>query len=361
MKLMTDSALADSTKTRQVMSDYTRIANRRLNNMHAILQEEHKSIDLVARGIRSVSDSQFVWGNALVFSLSEISRFIQLHDELAQLETGIENLVSAQLTPSLIPVEDIRDILTNTTARLAADGRKLCASTAQDVYEAKSFQFTRHRESLYIRLFLPYTRYPAMAVYRTTILPLPVAGRQQLTTELRNFPKWLIQDSEGQFLGNLIEPVEIPVVQQSNVLLHHNRKTSCVSAIFYDDAEAIRRTCEFSTRQAIIDPIYLQLNATTFVVHNLTDPQIICKAANSRPVSNSTCIPCMVTIGCSCVLKSAETRIPAPTNCEKSTQQTIVLHSPYNAAVLREFYDLANKTLRGDHLVTVEGLTPLNH
>jgi hypothetical protein len=38
-------------------------------------------------------------------------------------------------------------------------------------------------DSLYVRLFLPYTRFPAMAVYRTTILPLPVAGHQ-LTTEL---------------------------------------------------------------------------------------------------------------------------------------------------------------------------------
>jgi hypothetical protein len=63
----------------------------------------------------------------------------------------------------------------------------------------KALQFTRHRESLYIRLFLPYTRFPAMAVYRTTILPLPVAGHQQLITELRNFPRWLIQDSHANF------------------------------------------------------------------------------------------------------------------------------------------------------------------
>lgn len=167
-----------------------------------------------------------------MFSLLEISRFIQLHDKITQLKTGVENLVSSQLTPGLIPVEDIRDILTNTTARLSADGRKLCVSTAKDVYEAKSFQFIRHRDSLYIRLFLPYTRFPVVTVYRTTILPLPVAGHQQLTTELRNFPTWLIQDSNGQFLGKLIEPVQIPVVDQSNVILHHCRKTSCVSVIF---------------------------------------------------------------------------------------------------------------------------------
>jgi hypothetical protein len=131
-----------------------------------------------------------------------------------------------------------------------------------------------------------------------------------------------------------------------------------MSAIFYADAEAIRRTCEFSTRQATMDTIYLRLNATTFVVRNSTNSQITCKGANSRPVSNSTCIPCVVTTGCSCVLKSAETRIPAPTNCEKSVQPTTVLHTAYNAAVLREFYGLANQSLKGDHLVPVAGLAP---
>jgi hypothetical protein len=134
---------------------------------------------------------------------------------------------------------------------------------------------------------------------------------------------------------------------------------ACLS-FFYDDTEAIRQTCEFSIRQTTIDPIYLKLNASAFVVHN-SNPQITCVGVNSRPVSNSTCIPCMVTIGCACVLKSEETRIVAPTDCSKTAKTTTTLHSAYNAAVLREFYDLANQSLKGDHLVPVEGLSPRSH
>jgi hypothetical protein len=125
----------------------------------------------------------------------------------------------------------------------------------------------------------------------------------------------------------------------------------------YDDAEAIRRTCKFSTRQATINPIYIKLNASTYVVHNLTNPQLTCKWANARPMSNKTCIPCIVMIGCTCILKSDQTRIIAPHDCSKIPTTSTTLHSTYNAAILREFYDLANQSLQGDHLVSFEGLT----
>jgi hypothetical protein len=106
-------------------------------------------------------------------------------------------------------------------------------------------------------------------------------------------------------------------------------------AIFHDETEAIRQTCEFSTRQATIDPIYLKLNASTYVVHNLTNPQITCKWANIRPVSNSTCIPCVVTNGCSCIFKSAETRIVAPTDCSKTAQTKRLNTAPIMQRILQ--------------------------
>jgi hypothetical protein len=357
-KLLTDTALADGTRTRQAMVDFTRLANERLDNMHEILNQEHHSVAVIAQRMRQISDSQFAWAHALVYTMLESARFTMLHDSITQLETGVENLMLSQLTPALIPVADIQEILDNMTRSLAANGLKPCASTARDVYESKSFQYTRHRDSLYIKLFIPYTRFPAMAVYRTTILPLPVAGHQQLITELKNFPQWIIQDEEGKFLGHLLTPVSIPVVDQSNVILHYRRKSSCLAAMFFDDAENIQRTCEFTTRQAAIEPIYIKLNASSYVIHNLTDPQITCKWNNAKPVSNHTCIPCLVTVGCWCILKSEETRIVAPMDCEKTTIATVTLHNAYNAIILQQFYDLANQSLQGDHLLPFAELTP---
>jgi hypothetical protein len=152
-KLLTDSALAYSTRTRQAMVDFTRLANERLDNMHEILNEEQRSIAVIAQRMRQISDSQFAWAHALVYNMLESARFTMLHDSITQLETGVENLVLSQLTPALIPVADIQDILANVTRTLSANGLKPCASTARDVYESKSLQYTRHRDSLYVRLF----------------------------------------------------------------------------------------------------------------------------------------------------------------------------------------------------------------
>jgi hypothetical protein len=68
---MTDTALADSTRTRQAMVDFTRLANHRLDNMHEILNEDHRSIALMAQRIHQTADTQFAWTNALVYVLLE--------------------------------------------------------------------------------------------------------------------------------------------------------------------------------------------------------------------------------------------------------------------------------------------------
>lgn len=336
-RLLSETALADGTRTRQAVAEFTQITNHRLSNMHAVLNEQQTNIAVIAQRLRSMSENSFAWAHAMLYAIVELSRFITIHDDIMSHEMGVEALVPSQLTLALVSVKEIQTILNNLTRTLSANGQKLCANKAKDVFESKSFQFMRHRDSLYIRLFFPYTRYPAMAVYRTTILPLPVAGNQQLVTELKNFPKWIIQDGDGHFLGHLIEPTQVPVVDMSNVILHSRRCTSCLSAIFYDDADAIRRTCEFSTPQATIDPIYLKLNTSTHIVHNFTNPQLTCKWANTRPISNKTCIPCIVTVGCACVLKADETRILASHDCNRGPGNSTVLHSAYNAAILKEF------------------------
>jgi hypothetical protein len=356
-KLMSETALADGTRTRQAVAEFTQLTNRRLSNMHVVLNDQQINIAAIAQRLRVMSDNTFAWTNALLYAIVELSRYITIHDDIMALETGVEALVSAQLTPALISVREIQTILNNLKQTLSANGQKLCAKTPQDVFESKSFQFLRHKNSLYIRLLFPYTRYPAMAIYRTTVLPLPVTGNQQLVTELKNFPKWIIQDSDEHFLGHLIAPVQTPVVDLSNVIVHSKQRTSCLAAIFHDDTDAIRRTCEFSTRQTTIDPIYLKLNASTYIVHNLTNPQLLCAGANIRPIANKTCIPCIVTVGCSCVLKAEEARIGASQDCRRNPENTTILFSSYNAAVLKEFYDLTNQSLQGDHLVPFEKLT----
>jgi hypothetical protein len=223
LQLVAQTSLGDAAKTRAAMADYTHIANQRLDSMHAILSEQQKSVSFVATKVRQMAESQFAWANTLTYGLGELSRFVEVHDTVAHLENAVQLLVASQLTPALIPVADVERILANVSRTLGGYGLRLCATTAKDIYESRSFQYARHRDSLYIRLFLPYTRFPTMAVYRTHTLSLPVAGSQELTTEIKNFPQWILQDAKATFLAHLLQPTTLPVVEQSNVILHHRR------------------------------------------------------------------------------------------------------------------------------------------
>jgi hypothetical protein len=284
-KLMADTALSDVTKMRSATAEFTQLTNQRLNGMHSILNEQQKSVTGIAKEIKQMSQTQFMWVTSLSLALNELTRFIQIHDAIFELETGVQSLIYAQLTPALIGVQELNVILANVSRAVEARGMKLCAITAKDIYEAKTFAYARHRDSLYIKLSIPYTRFPPLIVYRTTVLSLPVAGPQNLVTQLQNFPKWILRDAKNTFLAHLIEPTTSPVVEHSNVILHYRTNNSCVTAIIRDDASRIKQNCEFSTRKASIEPTYLKLNRSTYVLHNLTNPQISCKTAESKPLS----------------------------------------------------------------------------
>jgi hypothetical protein len=64
-----------------------------------------------------MAESQLAWANTLTYGLSELSRFVEVHDMVAHLENAVQLLVASQLTPALIPVADVERILANVSAR----------------------------------------------------------------------------------------------------------------------------------------------------------------------------------------------------------------------------------------------------
>jgi hypothetical protein len=356
VQLIAQTSLDDVTKMRSATQQFSQITSQRLNGMHAILNEQQKSVTEVTKEIRQVSQTQWMWISALTLALDELTRFIQIHDAIFELEAGVQALMYGHLTPALIGVRELNVILTNVSRVVEARGMKLCAITAKDVYEAKTYAYARHENSLYIKLLIPYTRFPPLSVYRTAVLSLPVTGQQKLVTQLQNFPRWILRDAKDTFLAHLIEPVNSPVVELSNVILHYRTNNSCVTAIVKDDANLIKQNCEFSTRKASIEPTYLKLNRSTYVLHNLTNPKISCKMGENKPISTQNCLPCKVSLACNCQINSAEVRLISPIDCSKSVETTSTVHASYNAAILQHFYELANETLRGDHLVAPKKL-----
>jgi ABC-type branched-subunit amino acid transport system ATPase component len=75
VKLMAGSAHSKSARTRTSMTKYAEIANQRFKSMHAMLNQQQKSVSLKAQQVRSVSQCLRV--NSLLLALQEITRYFE--------------------------------------------------------------------------------------------------------------------------------------------------------------------------------------------------------------------------------------------------------------------------------------------
>jgi hypothetical protein len=146
IKGMVDLAAADVRHAKHAMETYTKFENERMNNMKELLEQAGKSMTRLHDDIRQLSETSHIEYNAITVMSLELTKFVQLHDSLQQLEFGIEDLLHGQLTPKLISVEAIADMLANVSKTLEEQSYVLCFITPQQVYASQTFDICETRE-----------------------------------------------------------------------------------------------------------------------------------------------------------------------------------------------------------------------
>jgi hypothetical protein len=121
--------------------------------------------------------------------------------------------------------------------------------------------------------------------------------------------------------------------------------------------------CDLTVRKKELPPTYLKLAERKYVVSNLTRVHSFCRGNTRTPRSSEQCVPCLVTLGCSCSLLASEIAISAENpNCDNYTSQT-QMSQAMNLAVIQAFYELNNVSLYGARLVdakVLETVQPIN-
>jgi hypothetical protein len=198
-------------------------------------------------------------------------------------------------------------------------------SYGKNVYASQTFDFARHENDLCVRIRLPYTRVAPMIVYKTFVFPIPVPGSQGLTTMLRDFPRQLVRSDS--MIRELTELPTMPIIDLHDVIFHNSFHSSCLFAIVNDDTQSVHDYCDLTARKAFIAPSYVRLNATTYIISNLTRPRTVCKTTRRRrPLSIEPCAPCLVTLTCGCSVSSGEAKFTGPSDCTSTARSTSVSH-----------------------------------
>jgi hypothetical protein len=187
IEAIAETAAADASRTRDGLAVFTKLQNERTDSLSNVLREQHRVLETIYREVRTGSDASSMGYAAISYMTTELTRYMVIHDNILLLELGLEDLVHGQLTPRLVEVGMLDEVLRNASQIMYYKGFKLCPAIAKDVYVASNFDFARKGNNLYIQLRLPYARLGRrrVDVYKVYTFPVPVPGTQGLTTELK--------------------------------------------------------------------------------------------------------------------------------------------------------------------------------
>jgi hypothetical protein len=352
LKELTEASAAASDRVRLGLVTLTKLENSRMNKLHSVLQEQQKTMGEVYAQIRALGDSNYMEYSALTYITQEIAKYIELHQNVQQVESGVEALLQGQLSPKLLSVELVTQILQNVTRELEQSAYYLCYQTPQDLYESRNFDYARHANDIIIRLRLPYSKYRPLNLYRTITIPMKVNGRQGFVTQLQDVPKYFVSSLAQNLVGEISEIPSLPVVEMYEVKWHTENTQSCLYHLMRDETELTALFCQFSARKQIIEPTYIRLKKGIFILQNYTDVKVICPEGSTYNLTNTKCHPCLARLQCGCELEAeGQTLVAASSRCLRHEKLGPKLLHGINLILLQSFYDLSNWTLSTKNLL----------
>ena len=349
IKEASDLTASDSSRTRQEMASFAKIANERINDLHKVVDLELASMNRMKDYVRTISSGVNMDQKAMVYLMQELSEFTRVRESISDIETGVQDLINGFLSPKLIEIEPLRALLMSIASKLKNEGKRLCYETTSDVYTSRTFSFLRQQNDLVIQIKLPYSQYGKLDFLRTRIFSHPVAGKQRFVMTLSGFPKYLITDVSTTLIGEVSEIPTTKLIESESVSWHRPDSKSCVFEVMRDNAHLVQEACQFTVRQADILPAYAKIAQDTFVLSNVSRVQTVC---NGEP---DTCVAfcqlCLAKINCNCTLSTSQWTLTAEARgcLHRKLSSASVLHA-VNVPLLRQFYDLSNLSISGKDL-----------
>jgi hypothetical protein len=355
VKASVDIAAEDARRTRDGLSTIVKLSNERFDKFHRILETEQKSIQQIFTSLQTERDFADAQANALISLMRELSQYTVLRDELEQLASGIDLLTNGLLSPKLMNVTQLQEVLDQANVQLQKRNAWLCFPTAAEVLTMRNFDVFRVGENLVIRLKMPFTRHPKLSIYRMKVFDQPVPGPQGFVTRLQNVPRYWVINRHHGLIGQIDELPIAPVIHSAQVSWQLPRTNSCMYAIVNDDVYAAKIDCQFSVKQKVIPQSITKLETGTYVVTNYTHLKTVC-GPRQPSQTREHCDLCLVHLACHCSLRNDTSFLIKETEgCDVNLRPATILHS-VNLPLLTTFYQTSNQTLSIQQLRTRDRL-----
>jgi hypothetical protein len=75
--------------------------------------------------------------------------------------------------------------------------------SAKDVYNSRNFDVARSEYDLIIRLRIPFSELPWMNVYETSVVSIPIPGKEEWVTTIKDVPSIILVEPSLGLIGEL--------------------------------------------------------------------------------------------------------------------------------------------------------------
>ena len=211
-------------------------------------------------------------------------------------------------------------------------GFHLIHKTAQDVYAANSFLFTRNYSTLYVTLKLPfsYQQFPFASYSIIMSVPIPIDATSQHGTHLPNLPYYFAMsyDKEHYVTLNKIDLIKCTGMEtiycRNNIALFPITSQSCELGLFVNSKSIVHSKCNFRFMRKSISPKVLVIKPLTILVYQNFLLSFEC---SSHQRLRPGCDFCVINYPCQFSVTTKDNHLqPCLTTCENFTEKITKVH-----------------------------------
>ncbi len=304
-------------------------------NRTAIIQKELATLsNTVRQTTTDFYDSMLKYSKYLLTYTALVNQRIAaltlLQTQALEYLHDIQLLMTAKISPRLVPIETIKDIFQTITTRLSEERSTFFITNPNPVYfyNNPNFFFHSSDDYIYINLKIALSSYQStFEVYKIITIPLPLINNQtnNLYTTYK-LPQYLALSTDKNYFIEISHEVYesclgSPIKQCKNSLaIRTSNIPSCALSIFNDNMEGLTQICDsIMTIDNKLTQQFIPLVDDTYFVTGPLDstPWILTCDEQHHPLT-TPCTLCVVTLPCRCSLTTRTVIIPKTAyTCDK--------------------------------------------
>eukprot|EP00105_Crassostrea_gigas_P035147 XP_019919295.1 PREDICTED: uncharacterized protein LOC109617515 [Crassostrea gigas] len=326
-------------------SSFLTSADQRLNNAFEAVGTNHQEIQLLHQQFNSsiieVEQMQFLLTSLLSRQLRDSAN---LEERLNRFYFGVLSLFQNSISPSLIPVAILQNVINNVQELLIASNSQfyLVEKHVDFYYSKATFYFFRHGETIFITLNFPISSFSKpMKLFKVLSFPFPINNSSH-ASQLLNLPSHFAISHDNSLFTTLTQDH----INSANFFHHHYllsesliyksiSQPNCVSSVYLDDRQTIQDKCNF---RLLLDQNFTgirPLNDSHILLYNVSKLSLQCKSSYKELPGCSFCI---INIPCHCrVNSSSQTFIRGSHACHSSPLNLTAIY-PVNLALLQNYF-----------------------